>query len=288
MSRTPLRWWPVDRLILGYYAATTLVELIYYAKIPGAGTILAIKLVAVAALLAAVRFSGQGWSRVFRHWYPLPYVAACYKEMALLIPAVRSWTADATLSAADLAVWGTHPTVWLQRLGNPVFTEFIQVIYSLFVPVVLAPALVLWRRGRLDEFRRFAFLISIGYLASYAGYVLMPARGPRFFESALYTQPLQGLWLFDGLRGLLDTLESAHYDCFPSGHTELTLLACAAARPVSGRLFSAMAVFTAGVIFATVYLRYHYTVDLAAGAALAWVLWKTSPRFYKQLGGETQ
>ena len=286
MSR--IQWWPVDRLILGYYAATALVELVYFSRISGAGWILAVKVAAVAVLLAALRSPGRAWSHVFRHWYPLPYVAACYKEMALLIPAVRGWSADAALSAADAAIWRTHPTVWLERLASPVFTEFIQVIYSLFVPVVLAPAVVLWRRGRLAGFRYFAFLISIGYLASYAGYVLMPARGPRFFESGLYSQPLHGLWLFDGLRGLLDTLESAHYDCFPSGHTELTLLACAAARPVSGRLFIAMAVFTAGVIFATVYLRYHYTVDLAAGAALAWVLWKTSPRLYRQMGGETQ
>jgi membrane-associated phospholipid phosphatase len=283
-----IQWWPVDRLILGYYGTTALVELIYFTKIPDAGKILAVKLAAVAVLLAALRFPGRAWSHVFRHWYPLPYVAACYKEMALMIPAIRSWTADATLSAADHALWGTHPTVWLERLSNPIFAEFIQVIYALFVPVVLAPAVLLWRRGRLDEFRRFAFLISIGYLASYAGYVLMPARGPRFFESGLYSQPLQGVWLFDGLRGLLDALESAHYDCFPSGHTELTLLACAAARRVSSRLFIALAVFTAGVIVATVYLRYHYTVDLAAGAALAWVLWKTSPRLYKQMGGETQ
>jgi membrane-associated phospholipid phosphatase len=282
------RWWPVDRLILGYYAAAAAAELALWPRIPGVEWILALKAAAAAALLAAVRSDHTAWSRVFRHWYPLPYVAACYKEMALLIPAARSWTADAVLSAADAAIWRGSPSAWLERLQHPLAVEAIQIVYALFVPVVLAPAAILWRRGRLAEFRYFAFLISIGYLSSYVGYLLMPARGPRFFESHLYARPLQGLWLFDGLRGLLDTLESAHYDCFPSGHTELTLLACASSRAISPRLFTSMALFTAGVIFATVYLRYHYTVDLAAGAALAWVLWKGGPRLYKHMGGDAR
>ncbi len=60
---------------------------------------------------------------------------------------------------------------------------------------------------------------------SYAGYLLVPARGPRFFLRHLQQEPLRGLWLFNLMQGTLDRLESAHYDCFPSGHTELTILA---------------------------------------------------------------
>jgi len=33
------------------------------------------------------------------------------------------------------------------------------------------------------------------------------------------------LWLFKGMQATLDRLESAYYDCFPSGHTLLTILA---------------------------------------------------------------
>ena len=101
----------------------------------------------------------------------------------------------------------------------------MQWLYSLFIPAVLLVAALLWRRRRFEEFRRYAFLICPGVPGFLLGYLLVPARGPRFLLAHLQNVPLQGLWLFDALRAGLDRLESAHYDCFPSGHTELTMLA---------------------------------------------------------------
>ena len=74
------------------------------------------------------------------------------------------------------------------------------------------------------------------------------------------------------MQSALDRLESAHYDCFPSGHTELTILAWWGSRMVSKRLFRVYFAYTPFIIFATVYLRYHYTVDVLAGIASAAVL----------------
>ena len=45
-------------------------------------------------------------------------------------------------------------------------------------------------------------------------------------------------------RRALDRLESAHYDCFPSGHTELTILAWWGSRMVSKRLFRVYFAYT--------------------------------------------
>ena len=53
------------------------------------------------------------------------------------------------------------------------------------------------------------------------------------------------MWLFHGMQSTLDRLESAHYDCFPSGHTELTILAWWGSRMVSNRLFRVYFAYTA-------------------------------------------
>ena len=166
---------------------------------------------------------------------------------------------------------------------RPLLTEFLQVVYTLFVPAVLCIAWVLWRSGSTREFQYYAFLIALGFLTSYIGYLLVPARGPRFLLKQLQHFPLQGLWLFQGMQSALDRLESAHYDCFPSGHTELTILAWWGSRMVSKRWFRVYLVYTPCIIFATVYLRYHYTVDLLAGMATAAVLILTAPRLYQKL-----
>ncbi|MEO8597394.1 MAG: phosphatase PAP2 family protein [Candidatus Solibacter sp.] len=280
--RSDTRFWAVDKVILAYFACAAIVILGWWSKLPFAAALLAANLIAGAVLVYEVkRPNPTSWA--FRHWYALPYVASCYKEMALFIPAIRSTDADQGLANLDYRIWGANPTVWLERIHSPVLTEFLQIAYTLFVPAVLYVAYELWRRGQFKEFQYYAFLIALGFLASYVGYLLVPARGPRFLLKHLQHFPLQGLWLFQGMQSALDRLESAHYDCFPSGHTELTILAWWGSRMLSKRWFWLYFAYTPCIIFATVYLRYHYTVDLLGGIATAAFLIWTAPKLYQRL-----
>lgn len=273
--------WPVDKVILAYFAAAMLMEAIYRQP-----ELIAIHVAALAVLWLAVKTPSWYPSFVFRHWYPLLYVAGCYREMSILIPIVRTWTADSTLAGLDFGVWQANPTVWLEHLQTPASVELFQVIYSTFLPVIILIGALLWLKRDFDDFRRYAFLLALGFLVSYIGYLLVPARGPRFLLAGLQTTELHGLWVADWLRALNDRMESAHYDCFPSGHTELTLLAWWSSRAISRNLSRVMFVYALGVIFATVYLRYHYTVDVLAGVLVAWALIVLSPRIYAALAGK--
>ena len=276
------RFWAVDKLIAAYFAFTTALILGWWRAIPEAGGLLAWHAAAIALLLLEIKRPNRT-SWLFRHWYPLFYVAACYKEMALLIPPIRHGSADQRLANLDFRLWGVHPTVWLERIQSPGLTEILQVIYTLFVPAVLLVAFFLWSRRRYREFQYYAFLIAFGYLVSYVGYLLVPARGPRFLLRHLQHIPLQGLWLFRGMQDTLDRLESAHYDCFPSGHTELTILAWWSSQMIGNRLFWVYFCYTLSIIFATVYLRYHYSVDVLAGAVVATALISATPSIYRRL-----
>jgi membrane-associated phospholipid phosphatase len=275
-------FWPVDKVILAYFGFAIAILLGWWSRIPDAGWLLAANLAGGALIVYEVkRPNPTSW--IFRNWYPLPFVGSCYKEMALFIPAVRRGDSDQWLSNLDYRIWGAYPTVWLERIHTPLLTEFLQVAYTLFIPAVLFIAFVLWKRGQTADFQYYAFLIALGFLVSYLGYMMVPARGPRFLLRHLQHFPLQGLWLFQGMQGALDKLESAHYDCFPSGHTELTILAWWGSGMVSKRLFRLYLAYTPCIIFATVYLRYHYTVDLLAGAATAALLIAAAPVFYRTL-----
>ena len=275
-------FWPVDKVILVYQAFTLAMILGYWTRLPEAPLFAAIHVGAVAVLLFEIkRPNPTSW--LFRNWYPLLYVASCYKEMAALVPAVRGWNADNSLVNLDFRIWQANPCVWLERIQTPPLTEFLQTAYTLFIPAVLLVAFAIWRRKKFGNFQYYAFLIAMGFLTSYIGYLLVPARGPRFSLASLQHTQLQGMWLFQSFRGGLDRLESIAYDCFPSGHTELTLLACWGSRMASERLFGAYLAYTPVLIFATVYLRYHYTVDLLAGAVLAFVLILAAPLFYRKI-----
>ena len=277
--------WPVDKVILAYFGFAGFLIVGWWQTIPNASVMFAIHLVGAALLLyEAWRPNPTGW--VFRHWYPLIYVAFCYRVMAVLVPRVNPHSADRWLADVDYSIWKAHPTVWLERIQSPLLTEFLQIVYTLFIPAVLLIAFVLWKQRLYEDFRYYAFLIALGYLVSYLGYLIVPARGPRFLLQGLQHMPLRGLWFFQNMQGGLDRLESTAYDCFPSGHTELTILAWWSARKLTNSLFWLYFAYTLSIIFATVYLRYHYTVDVVAGAAVAVVLLVAAPPVYRNLQGK--
>ena len=135
-SGAPRGFWPVDLVVLPYYGAATIAILIFWRRLPEPAWLLVWHMAAIALAIWAIRATGRA-SWIFRHWYPLPYVAWCYREMAVLMPSLRRWDADAELAHLDRRVWGVNPTVWLERIANPVLTEYLQIVYALFVPVVV-------------------------------------------------------------------------------------------------------------------------------------------------------
>jgi membrane-associated phospholipid phosphatase len=287
-------WWQVDVLIVGYLAASALLIAVYFGRIPDGAWLLAAHIAAIGSIAAVIRARPDPQSplyrlrAIFRYWYPLPYVGACYKTMAIFIPAIRGTDLDARIARLDYRLWSANPTVWLERLYNPWLTEVLQLAYTLFVPCAMVIAALFWLMRRYSDFRYYAFLVSLGFLASYIGYFVVPVRGPRFFLAHLQHTNLHGLWLFENMQRFLDRLESAHYDCFPSGHTELTMIAWWSSRRISMKLFAAYCVYTILIVFATIYLRYHYTIDVFAGAILAAILLAAAPGLYAAAGGRRQ
>ena len=276
------RFWAVDKVVLAYLAIIGALIVGFWDRVPAAWFWFAVHVVCAGVVVAAVKRPGRV-SRVFRHWYPLLYVSICYREMSILIPAIRGTDADAWLAHLDFDIWHANPTVWLERIQDRPFTEFLQIVYTLFIPAVLFVAWRFWARREYEEFRFYAFVIATGFLASYIGYFLVPARGPRFELRDLQHVPLQGMFVFGMLQSSLDRLESAAYDCFPSGHTELVILAWWGSRRLSKPWSWVYFVYAVCIIFSTVYLRYHYTVDIAAGMLLAGVLILATPALYRRL-----
>ncbi|PYT07514.1 MAG: hypothetical protein DMF60_06915 [Acidobacteria bacterium] len=180
-----------------------------------------------------------------------------------------------------------NPTVWLERFTWPPLTEVLQLTYSSYylLPVILG--VVLWRSGRFGEFHFWVFIVVLGFYLSYLGYITVPAIGPRFLPEIVQaqTKPLTGIWLFQPVRAMLDRAEGITRDCFPSGHTELTLLVLYYAHRFHRKTFWWLLPLGTGVILSTVYLRYHYVVDIVAGALLMAAIVMMANPVYRLLGG---
>ncbi len=109
------RYWALDKLCLGYATALAALIAVYWKQIPQAGELLALHAAGIVLIVLSVKLPGRvSW--YVHHLYVLPFGGSCYREMALLIPAIRRTTADQWLANLDFAFWHANPTVWLERL----------------------------------------------------------------------------------------------------------------------------------------------------------------------------
>jgi membrane-associated phospholipid phosphatase len=141
--------------------------------------------------------------------------------------------------------------------------------------------LVLYNQEQKPGLYESIFVFVLGYYLSYIGYLLFPAIGPRFTMAQLYTVPLDGGVITDFLRDSLNNLEHNKRDCMPSGHTQIALITLGLAFRHSRKLFYIYLPMVLGLILATVYLRYHYVVDVLAGALLAAICLALGPWLFR-------
>ncbi|HON77770.1 MAG TPA: phosphatase PAP2 family protein [Spirochaetota bacterium] len=232
-------------------------------------------------IIAGAAYTGRqigGRGAVFRDWYVMIILIMIYMEHQFLVPLVNPHDIDNTLIILDRAMFAGHdPTVLLERITVPVLTEFLQIVYASFYFLPFVLCLLVYRRGRRSDYHITASTIMLGFYLSYAGYYLCPAIGPQYTLDHLQGLPLSGLLTFECIRNLLGTLGGVARDCFPSGHTLVSVLTMLLAFRFH-RSFAKIAVpWSALLVFATVYLRYHYVADVLAGLAIALVTWKAGP-----------
>jgi len=199
-------------------------------------------------------------------------LAAAYMNMgpALARAGARLWDAD--LFRLDCWLTGTTPSLVLQPFVHPPLTDALSLCYGLFIPY-FATSLIWYFLGGLPVARRFfAGLIGL-YSLGFLGYLLVPACGPYLAFADLFSVPLTGGRLTEA-NATLVAIGGNKVDVFPSLHCAASAFILAFDyRHSRGRFWLFLAPVV-GLWFSTVYLRYHYLVDLVAGFALAAVALK--------------
>ncbi|MFM8840885.1 MAG: phosphatase PAP2 family protein [bacterium] len=276
-----------DWYFLGMIAIYTMALAIYHERIPNAGILfmqnllLTITIISIATL---GRYKSGNLFVTIHRYYHLPIIYVIFMQVFVYISVLNPHDYDQVLAEWDRALFGMNPTEYMQRLAFPALTEFLQIAYVLFYFHAFAQSIELNLRGLYEEAETVTRTIVFGFLLSYLAYLFMPAIGPRFtvHEYASISGDLPGLWLTDALRVIIDTGDGfrdkalapalqMHRNCMPSGHTMMTLMNMILAFRFRSKLRWVFLIMGFSLIFATVYLRYHYVVDVIAGIILAFV-----------------
>src|SRR5581483_3314383 len=268
----------------------------------------------------AIKRSINPWPRRVRLLYLFPLIPIFFKTAEYISYPIHGRNFDNLFIAADRLMFGLNPTYWLYQHipAWPALTEYLMICYSLFYFLPLAVAVELYSRarkeeslpfhtfdwaetnstGRLEPVKQAVFIIVYGFLLSYLSYLLLPSIGPRFTLHNFFDLPkeLPGLWLTEPLRQLLDRgeniipgmtlaeiLHKVTRDAFPSGHADITLLTILVAFRFKAKVRWYVTIIGLSLIFSTVYLRYHYVIDLVGGALLAIFTLYTWPWVYQKM-----
>ena len=228
---------------------------------------------ASALLLCRGEILRSGWHRalIYRLGMFFPVVLS-YFEMGVALPALQNALVDARLLAIDQALLGATPAITLEPLQYqlPVveWVSFFYYSYFWLMAAMLIPALFFDKGLRLQELMIGAVCVAT---TGHVGYTLVTGAGP--YAMMAFEGPING-GLFWGL--VVQTVESAGagLDIFPSLHTAYpTYFALHAFGNRHTKAFKytwwIVAFFAANMVFATMFLRWHYFVDVLAGLALA-------------------
>jgi len=245
---------------------------------------------------------GRGWrsfGRVVLDWLPFTVVLIIYDLSRGLAKAIGMPLHESDIAAADRALFGVVPTVWLQNRfldpGSPhwydALATLVYTTHFLATPIVAA---ALWLRDRASWIAFITRVIALSVLGLVT-YTFFPAAPPWYaardgvIDPVIRASSRGWLWLHINHAGnLLSEGQAAANPvaAMPSLHTAFaTIIALYVGARLPRRWGWLLALYPLAMALALVYLGEHYVVDVIAGVAYAlvthvaisrWEIWRRS------------
>jgi hypothetical protein len=195
-------------------------------------------------------------------WYPT-IMGLSFFTLNSAIWTLGPADADPLLARWDVALLGAPATAYFAPIESKWLNDVMMAFYLFFFYYLVFGPFHYWRHD-LRRFRNCFVGLFVLYAIGFLGYSLLPAGGPHW-NPAL--KPLDGGPLLDYMHPLINA-GSNQVDVFPSIHAAASLYLLIFDFSNYRQRFWILLVPTLGLWVSTVYLRYHYAVDLVAALAV--------------------
>jgi membrane-associated phospholipid phosphatase len=201
-----------------------------------------------------------------------------------VLPVIRPDSVDAWLLQIDIFLFGAEPALLLQSLNTRPVVEWFSFFYFSYFWIGFGYMfVVVWlsRAGR--QTTEFALGTLIVFCMGQIGYMAVPGFGPYKHLAEQFQGDINGGFFWSCVWQTVQA-GGAMKDIFPSLHTAaptwFTLFALERAKSDPRWRWPARVTgfFAANIIFSTVFLRWHYVIDVFAGLALAFTAGMLAPR----------
>jgi hypothetical protein len=222
--------------------------------------------------LQLLRWGAMGTALLYRTAIMATLLASFF-QLREILPAVSPWSVDDRIYAFDLRVFGFEPSVSLDAFVTPRTTEWFAFFYFLYFLILTVHVLPMLMQRDEVLLSRFALGILLLFMVAHLLYMAVPGWGPYWYLKGTFQHELQGPTFWPLVRETVDA-GGAQKDIFPSLHTAaptfLALFSVRHRRLLPFRYTWPLIGFLATqIIIATMFLRWHYLVDVVAGLLLA-------------------
>ncbi|MFQ6092628.1 MAG: phosphatase PAP2 family protein [bacterium] len=271
---------PEDGVTIGFLIGLTGLLITVQEQVPSLGTYFRNHALMIGLYLLFLWLHHKSKTRLTRfarHWYPVFLFPVVYHELEPIIHVLIPRLLDPVLIDIDRAVFGVIPNLWLERIVNPWLTEILQVAYSTYYYVPTFLGIFIYAKGWDRAYHDLLLTMVLCIYGSFVGFLLVPTLGPRFHLAHQFTVPLEGKFLAPLVTQFMD-IQSIEGGAFPSAHCAVALLTLVFSYRYVRPLFYIALPLMIGLFFSTVYGRYHYVVDVAAGMLLGGLAAYVSPK----------
>jgi membrane-associated phospholipid phosphatase len=259
-------------LLIAYFCYTALLSQLLPVPSPipllvpavNSGIVACFFLLAYAGSLRGREFLGS-----IRDWYPFPLMLLTYREMGWFAQPHAGYALELRWVEWDRAVLRGGLSAAIESLG-PVIPALLEISYTLVYTLGPFSVAMLYAYHKRERAGRFLFVFILGVLLCYVQFPFWPSEPPRTVfpgeDFPGYDTAFRRFnhWLLGGY--------GIHTSVFPSAHVAGAFAAAFgmwAVLPEHRWVARVLLVMALMIATATVYGRYHYLADAAAGLVMA-------------------
>jgi membrane-associated phospholipid phosphatase len=246
-------------------------------------------------ILGHARFPQNRLLDFLRHFYPILLYTGFYRETSVLNQMTITGFLDPCLARWEERIFGTQPSLlFVQSLPFRFIGELLYASYFSYYLMIGGVGLVLLARDR-RQFFHYVSVVSFVFYVCYLIYIFAPVLGPQALERPMDGYELPARFRPEGSLGIPAIIQEGIFfqlmgwiyaifespgTAFPSSHVAVSLttvyFSFRYVRPI--RYYHLVLALL--LCLSTVYGRYHYVVDVVAGAVAALVLVPLGNRLY--------
>jgi membrane-associated phospholipid phosphatase len=202
-----------------------------------------------------------------------------FSSIKELVPIWGMEPVDNLLAGIDRMLVGGDLSLLAQQWYSEPLTEMMSIGYLSFLVALFATFIWYGFRASLEKFGLFCTGLFTLYAIGITGYTLLPGQGPFVHFAGEYTKELTG-YVFTDWNTAIVAAGSAKYDVFPSLHVGAGLFLLMFYYSHNRRVFYVYLLPFVFIVLSTIYLRYHYLIDVLVGAFCSVLSYHLAKRIY--------